>query len=69
VSLTAAPIIETARLVLRLPIGADFEGWAALMVDAEASKFIGGPQHRAAAWRGFIGMAGAWQNCHRHWLE
>jgi RimJ/RimL family protein N-acetyltransferase len=55
------PIIETARLVLRPPVASDFEGWAAMMADAEGSKFIGGPQHRAVAWRGFISMAGAWQ--------
>jgi RimJ/RimL family protein N-acetyltransferase len=26
----------------------------------EASKFIGGPQARSAAWRGFVSVAGAW---------
>ena len=31
------------------------------MADAENSQFIGGPQARAVAWRGFIAMAGAWQ--------
>jgi RimJ/RimL family protein N-acetyltransferase len=30
------------------------------MADGEASRFIGGPQPRAAAWRGFMTMAGAW---------
>jgi RimJ/RimL family protein N-acetyltransferase len=55
------PVIETARLILRPPQASDFDPWAAMMADTEGSKFIGGPQHRAVAWRGFIGMAGAWQ--------
>lgn len=53
------PTIETARLILRPTRAEDFEGFAALMGD-EASKFIGGPQARSAAWRGFLQVAGAW---------
>jgi RimJ/RimL family protein N-acetyltransferase len=30
------------------------------MADAEGSRFIGGPQVRAIAWRGFMSIAGAW---------
>jgi RimJ/RimL family protein N-acetyltransferase len=30
------------------------------MGDGDASRFIGGPMGRAAAWRGFMAMAGAW---------
>jgi RimJ/RimL family protein N-acetyltransferase len=30
------------------------------MGDPQASRFIGGPVPRAAAWRGFMAMAGAW---------
>jgi len=30
------------------------------MADAEGSKFIGGPQARSQAWRGFMQIAGAW---------
>jgi RimJ/RimL family protein N-acetyltransferase len=52
--------IETARLILRRTAAQDFEGWAAYMADADASKFIGGPQPRPVAWRGFLSMAGAW---------
>lgn len=52
--------IETARLVLRLPVGADFDAYAANMADAEAARFIGGQQPRALAWRGFLASAGAW---------
>lgn len=53
------PTLETARLILRPTAAEDFDFWAALMAD-EASKFIGGPQPRAAAWRGFVSMAGSW---------
>jgi RimJ/RimL family protein N-acetyltransferase len=30
------------------------------MADAEASRFIGGPQPRSVAWRGLLQVAGAW---------
>lgn len=53
--------IETERLILRPPRLEDFDGWAANMADEEAARFIGGYQPRAAAWRNFLVMAGAWQ--------
>ena len=53
------PTLETARLVLRPLAPEDFEPWAAFMAD-EASRFIGGPQARSVAWRGFMSVAGAW---------
>ncbi|HEY2684148.1 MAG TPA: GNAT family N-acetyltransferase [Steroidobacteraceae bacterium] len=52
--------IETSRLYLRPPRTEDFEGWAAMMADAEGSRFIGGPQSRADAWRGLMMVAGCW---------
>ncbi len=52
--------IETDRLILRPPTGADFDAYAANMADAEAARFIGGAQPRALAWRGFLASAGAW---------
>jgi RimJ/RimL family protein N-acetyltransferase len=54
------PTIETERLILRPPIEQDLDGWAELMGDAEASRFIGGPMPRATAWRGMASMAGSW---------
>jgi RimJ/RimL family protein N-acetyltransferase len=54
------PELETPRLILRPPRLEDFEGWAAFMADGEASKFIGGPQVRPVAWRGFLQISGAW---------
>lgn len=38
----------------------DFPRWAEFMADEDAARFIGGAQSRAAAWRGFMTMAGAW---------
>jgi RimJ/RimL family protein N-acetyltransferase len=52
--------LETPRLLLRPPRADDFDEWATLMADAEASRFIGGQQPRAIAWRAFMVMAGAW---------
>ena len=52
--------IETERLILRPTAAEDFDGWAELMGDAEASQYIGGPIPRAAAWRGMATMAGSW---------
>ncbi len=57
----AHPRLETERLILRPPLAEDFDAWAENMADAEAAHFIGGQQSRAAAWRGFLTMVGAWQ--------
>lgn len=38
----------------------DFDPWATLLADPEASHFLGGPMPRPLAWRGFMTMAGAW---------
>lgn len=56
---TLGPILETPRLILRPPTAEDFEPWAAFMAD-ESTRFIGGPQHPAAAWRGMATMVGSW---------
>lgn len=55
------PVLFTERLVLRPPQPEDFEGWVAFQADAETTRFVGGVQERAAAWRSFCTMAGAWQ--------
>ena len=52
--------IETERLILRPPRAEDFDAYAAKMADAEATRFIGGAQIRAVAWRSFLAKAGAW---------
>ncbi len=53
--------LETERLILRLPEARDFDAYAAYMADEPAAKFIGGPQARPIAWRGFASLVGAWQ--------
>jgi RimJ/RimL family protein N-acetyltransferase len=55
------PSLMTERLLLRPPEAPDFEGWARFMAEPESARFVGGTQPRAAAWRGFLTMVGAWQ--------
>lgn len=52
--------LETGRLILRLPRIEDFDGYAELLGDEEAARHIGGHMPRAAAWRKFLQMPGAW---------
>ena len=53
-------MIKTKNLLLRQPIGADFERWAELDADVEAARFIGGVRTREAAWLGFATSIGMW---------
>jgi len=52
--------IETPRLLLRLPRIEDFDAYAELHADEEAARHIGGAMPRAASWRKFLQMPGAW---------
>lgn len=61
--MSVTPTLETARLLLRLPRAEDFDAYARYMANAESARFIGGAQPRAAAWRGFLQLAGSWQLC------
>lgn len=54
------PVLETARLILRVPRAEDFERYAELLGDEEAARYIGGRLERAPAWRRFLQMPGAW---------
>ena len=54
------PVLETERLILRPPVAEDLDGWAELMGDEQAARFIGGVQSRAGSWRGLAAMAGSW---------
>ena len=54
------PTLETDRLILRLPQAGDFDRYAELNADADATRYIGGVLGRAAAWRKFLVMPGAW---------
>ena len=52
--------IETERLILRPPNAEDFDGYCAMMADAETAKYIGGQMERTQVWRSFCTMVGAW---------
>jgi RimJ/RimL family protein N-acetyltransferase len=52
--------LETPRLILRPPRMEDFDAWAEFLNDEVATKYIGGQQARATAWRTFMCMCGAW---------
>jgi RimJ/RimL family protein N-acetyltransferase len=54
------PTLETERLLLRPPLAEDLDGWAEMMGDEEAARFVGGLQSRAGSWRGMATMAGSW---------
>lgn len=54
------PTLETDRLILRPTADSDLDRWAEMMADPNAAQFLGGVQPRAVAWRGLMGMAGAW---------
>jgi RimJ/RimL family protein N-acetyltransferase len=54
------PVLETERLLLRLPRAEDLEPWVAFAADETAARYIGGAQGRSGAWRGLCAMAGAW---------
>jgi RimJ/RimL family protein N-acetyltransferase/uncharacterized protein YndB with AHSA1/START domain len=54
------PTLETARLILRPPVRADFEGLCAFHADPETMRHLGGVQSPAQVWRTMCMMAGAW---------
>ena len=54
------PQLETARLLLRPPQLQDLDRWAEFAADPVATRFVGGVQPRAMAWRSMMTMAGAW---------
>jgi len=60
VSHKLGPVLETERLRLRPPEKRDFEGYVEMNSDEEAMRYIGGTLPRAAAWRKFLQMPGAW---------
>jgi RimJ/RimL family protein N-acetyltransferase len=54
------PVLDTPRLVLRPPLEEDLDGYAAMMADEEAARFVGGVMERAGAWRVLAIVAGSW---------
>ncbi|MFV0411439.1 MAG: GNAT family N-acetyltransferase [Paracoccus sp. (in: a-proteobacteria)] len=53
-----APVLETGRLMLRLPEARDLAAYAAFFADAEASHFYGGPLLPYQAWERLAGDIG-----------
>ncbi|WCR11673.1 GNAT family N-acetyltransferase [Paracoccus stylophorae] len=57
---TAAPLLRTARLTLRLPDARDLDAYAAFFADAQASHFYGGPLRRDQAFGVLCRDIGHW---------
>jgi len=53
------PVLETERLILRCPQESDLDGFAEMMADEEAMRFLGGAKPRAEAWRVMATLAGS----------
>ncbi len=58
--MSIGPTLTTARLILRPPIQADFDGFAEMSAEEETMRFIGGKVPRDAAWRVMSTLTGAW---------
>ena len=58
--MSSYPVLETERLILRLPEASDLDGWTAMNADAETMRFIGGIAGRSATWRMLCTMRGSW---------
>ena len=54
------PVLETERLILRVPRHEDFEGWVALGRDDVAMRHLGGTKSAFEAWRHFLANVGSW---------
>ena len=54
------PVIETDRLILRAPMEADLDPFAAFYA-SDAARFVGGPMTRAEVWRYMAFVLGHWQ--------
>jgi RimJ/RimL family protein N-acetyltransferase len=53
-------VIETERLILRVPRADDLDGYVELMTDEEAARYISKVQAPPVIWRGLAVMAGSW---------
>src|SRR6202008_4486280 len=58
-TITLGSILETERLILRIPAAEDLEAWAAFAADEETMRYLGGVQARSVAWRGLCTVTGA----------
>jgi RimJ/RimL family protein N-acetyltransferase len=53
-------VIETPRLILRVPSLEEFEPWCAFMADEESARYIGKVQAPSQVWRSICTMTGSW---------
>lgn len=54
------PTLETPRLILRPPIQDDLDAFAAMQMEPETMRFLGGRTDRDTSWRVLAGIAGSW---------
>jgi RimJ/RimL family protein N-acetyltransferase len=54
------PTLETSRLILRPPVQADFDDFAAMAQEQETMRFVGGIAPRDQAWRYMAILTGSW---------
>ena len=54
------PLLVTERLILRPPSVEDFDAYAEMCAEEDTMAYLGGPCERAAAWRQWCTLAGAW---------
>jgi RimJ/RimL family protein N-acetyltransferase len=55
------PVLETERLILRVPTQADFDaGWARFHGDPECMRYLGGAMPPSIAWRTLAQVVGMW---------
>ena len=58
---TSAPTLETERLRLRAHTLADFDNCAAMAMDPEVMRFLGGkPNTREECWMRMLRQSGMW---------
>lgn len=53
-------VIETPRLILKVPTLAEFEPWCDYMADEVSARYIGKTQPPAVVWRSMCSIIGAW---------
>ena len=54
------PQLKTSRLLLRPPVQADFDGFAAMAREEDTMRFIGGVKARDEVWRALAVQCGSW---------
>lgn len=59
IEIVNSPVVETERLLLRVPRVEDFDRFAEMFAH-DSTRHIGGPLPRGDAWRRFLQMPGAW---------